>query len=151
MANGRRFAMKAPRFTDILVYIRRQPRWRLGLAAAALVFAGWFLLAGGAKSTNRAPTFVARRGQLDINVVESGSLQALESQEIKCEVRVGYQGTKILKIIEEGYLVTEDDVRTNKVLCELDSSDLQKQLMQQEIEFQSALASLTDAQQSYQI
>ena len=84
-------------------------------------------------------------------MLEGGSLQALESQEIKCEVRVGYQGTKILKIVEEGYLVTEDDVKTNKVLCELDSSDLQKQIIEQEIQYQSALASLTDAQQNYEI
>src|SRR5260221_706909 len=88
---------------------------------------------------------------LDITVLEGGSMQALESQEIKCEVRVGYQGTKILKIVDEGYLVSEDDVKTNKVLCELDSSDLQKQIVQQEISYQSALASLTDAQQNYEI
>src|SRR6185295_19737845 len=77
--------------------------------------------------------------------------QALESQEIKCEVRVGYQGTKILRIVEEGYLVTDDDVKTNKVLVELDSSELQKQIVQQEIQYQSAVASLTDAQQGYDI
>src|SRR5882724_6570999 len=76
-----------------------------------------------------------------------GSLQALESQEIKCEVRVGYQGTKILRIVDEGYFVTEDDVRTNKTLVELDSSDLQKQIVQQEILYQSADANLTDSQQ----
>jgi multidrug resistance efflux pump len=88
---------------------------------------------------------------LEINVLEGGSLQALESQEAKCEVRVGYQGTKILKIVEEGYQVTDDDVKTNKVLVELDSSDLQKQIVQQEIQYQSAVASLIDAQQGYEI
>src|SRR5204862_1586966 len=88
---------------------------------------------------------------LEINVLEGGSLQALESQEIKCEVRVGYQGTKILKIVEEGYSVTEDDVKTNKILVELDGSDLQKQLVQQDIQYQSAVANLTDAQQNYEI
>jgi RND family efflux transporter MFP subunit len=64
---------------------------------------------------------------------------------------VGYQGTKILKIVDEGYFVTEEDVRTNKVLCELDGSDLQKQIVQQEIQYQSALAALTDAEQGYEI
>ncbi|MEK7707023.1 MAG: efflux RND transporter periplasmic adaptor subunit [Verrucomicrobiota bacterium] len=93
----------------------------------------------------------SRRGPLEITVLEGGSLQALESQESKCEVRVGYQGTKILKIVEEGYLVTEEDVKTNKVLVELDSSELEKQIVQQEIQYQSALASLTDAQQNYEI
>ena len=68
------------------------------------------------QSSGNTPMFAARRGPLEITVLEGGSLQALESQEIKCEVRVGYQGTKILKIVEEGYFVTEDDVKTNKVL-----------------------------------
>ena len=53
--------------------------------------------------------------------------------------------------MEEGYLVTEEDVRTNKVLVELDSSELEKQIVQQEIQYQSALASLTDAQQNFEI
>src|SRR5207247_4721810 len=46
---------------------------------------------------------------------------------------------------------TEDDVKTNKVLVELDSSDLQKQIVQQEIQYQTAIASLTDAEQGYDI
>ena len=29
--------------------------------------------------------------------------------------RVGYQGTKILKIVEEGYLVTDEDVPSEKL------------------------------------
>src|SRR6476659_1790622 len=98
--------MKKP--GNLITFIRRQPRWRLGLVLV--------LLAGS--SNARAATFTAKRGPLDITVLEGGSLQALESQEIKCEVRVGYQGTKILRIVDEGYFVTEDDVRTNKTLVE---------------------------------
>ena len=69
-------------------------------------------------------------------------MRAVESQEVKCEVRVGYQGLKILKIVDEGYEVTEDDIKTNKVLVELDSSDLQKQITQQDIQYESAAAAL---------
>jgi len=131
-------------------FIRRQPRWRFIAAAIVLVLAIlWF--SRGTKSAANLPTFTARRGPLDVTVMEGGSLKALESQEVKCEVRVGYQGTKILKIVPEGYFVTDEDVRTNKVLCELDSSDLQNRLVQQEIQYQSALASLADAEQNYQI
>lgn len=139
------------KLNNLLRYIRRQPRWRLIVLAVVLGCAGlwWFKSAG--KSAGAAATFAVRRGPLDITVLEGGSLQALESQEIKCEVRVGYQGTKILKIVEEGYFVTAEDVKTNKVLCELDSSDLQKQIVQQEIQYQSAAASLTDAEQNYEI
>lgn len=140
-----------PKLNNAITFVRRQPRWRLVVALlVVVVLGGWWWKSGG-KSTSSALTFVARRGPLEITVLEGGSLQALESQEIKCEVRVGYQGTKILRIVEEGYLVTEEDVRTNKVLCELDSSELQKQIVQQEIQYQSAAASLTDAEQNYEI
>lgn len=131
-------------------FIRNQPPWRIGGVILVIVL-GFYLFKGGGRSADNAATFTARRGPLDISVLEGGSLQALESQEIKCEVRVGYQGTKILKIVDEGYQVTEDDVKTNKVLVELDSSEIEKQVVQQEIQFQSAAASLTDAQQNYEI
>ena len=139
------------KLSNLVGFIRRQPNWRLMLALVIVVAGVWFVWKRGTASAGRAPTFTARRGPLEITVNEGGSLQALESQEIKCEVRVGYQGTKILKIVEEGYFVTEDDLKTNKVLVELDSSELEKQIAQQEIQYQSALASVTDAQQNYEI
>src|SRR5438094_893418 len=139
-----------PNSTKILTFIKTQSRWRIAGVVLILMLAGIWFRSGG-KSAAGGASFVARRGPLAISVLEGGSIQALESQEIKCEVRVGYQGTKILKIVEEGYQVTEDDVKTNKVLVELDSSDLQKQIIQQEIQYQSAVASLTDAQQGYEI
>jgi RND family efflux transporter MFP subunit len=134
-----------------LAWFRRQPRLRqagfLLLAVALLGLAVRY----SRPALEPGASFAARRGPLEITVLEGGSIQALESQEIKCEVRVGYQGTKILKLVEEGYLVTEDDVKNGKVLVELDSSDLEKQLLQQEIQYQSALANFTEAQQNYQI
>jgi HlyD family secretion protein len=140
------------KLNKIVIFIRRQPRWRQIVAVAAIVLVGWWWwLHGGGGSAAKMPTFTARRGALEINVLEGGSLQALESQEVKCEVRVGNQGTKILKIVEEGYLVSEDDVKNGKVLVELDSSDLEKQIAQQEIQYQQAVASLIDAQQNYEI
>lgn len=137
--------------SKLFAFVSRQPKWRLVLAGSLLVGVAVAFYGGRTKSASKAPLFAARRGPLEITVLEGGSLQALESQEIKCEVRVGYQGTKILKIVEEGYQVLEDDVKTNKVLVELDSSDLQKQIVQQEIQYQSAVASLIDAQQNYEI
>jgi hypothetical protein len=65
--------------------IARQPKWRLVVAAVILVAAGFFLFSGPGKSSTRAALFAARRGPLEITVLEGGSLQALESQEIKCE------------------------------------------------------------------
>src|SRR2546427_7065698 len=98
-----------PNSTKILTFIKTQSRWRIAGVVLILALAGiWFK--GGGKSAAGGATFVARRGPLAISVLEGGSIQALESQEIKCEVRVGYQGTKILKIVEEGYQVTEDEI-----------------------------------------
>lgn len=139
------------KLSNLMQFLRRQPRWRLFAGAGALAaVAALFLATGGAKA-GRSPTFSARRGPLEITVLEGGSLQALESQEFKCEVRVGYQGTKILKLVEEGYLVSEEDVKNGKVLVELDGSELQKQITQQEMAVQSAVAGLIDAQQNYEI
>jgi HlyD family secretion protein len=135
----------------ILVFIRKQPRWRLIVAGVILFIGVIWMFSGGDNTAANSPTFAARRGPLDVTVLEGGSLQALESQELKCEVRVGYQGVKILRIVEEGYFVTDEDVRNRKILVELDSSEIQKQIVQQEIQYQSALASLTDAEQNYEI
>ncbi|MDB6056673.1 MAG: Efflux transporter, family, subunit [Verrucomicrobiales bacterium] len=134
---------------------RKRKPWlgRVAIVVLALLVIGGliaWLKPGHGKASETASATV-RRGSLDITVLEGGSVQALESQEIKCEVRVGYQGTKILKLIEEGYQVSEEDVRTNKVLVELDSTELEKQMVQQEISYQSAAAALTDAQQGYDI
>ncbi len=137
-------------FRRILNFLKRQPRWRLGAVAVACIgFALW--LRSGEKVVADGATFTARRGPLQITVLEGGTMQALDSQELKCEVRVGFQGSKILKIVDEGYFVTEEDVKEGRVLVELDSSELQKQLLQQEIVFQNATAALTDAQQAYDI
>lgn len=123
--------------------------WLRGALVVGVVGAIWLFTRAG-KTPDIGATFVARRGPLEITVLEGGSVEALESQDVKCEVR-GYQGVKILKIVEEGYQVTEDDVRTNKVLVELDSSELKKQITQHDITFESTLATLIDARQAYDI
>ncbi len=134
----------------LLEFLTKQSRGRI-VAVVAALGAAVFFWSRRPEVTNEGATFAARRGPLQITVLEGGSMQAVDSQEIKCEVRVGFQGTKILKLIEEGYLVTDEDVKTNKVLVELDSSEIQKLMVQQEIQFQAAGAALTDAQQGYDI
>lgn len=134
-------------------------RWRKPLVAAVvavLVLGGglglMFRLFAGPGSSNltASPTFTAKRGNLDITVLEGGSVEALESQEIRSEVK-GYQGTKILAIVEEGYRVTEEDVANKKILVELDSSELDDKLKNQLIQIESTAASLIEAQKSYEI
>lgn len=128
---------------------RSAPRWTYVTALILLAALGWWLFRGGTATEERV-TFEARRGPLTISVIQGGSIEALESQEIRSEVR-GYQGTKILRIVEEGYLVTEEDVRTNKVLVELDSSELKQRLLTQESEQESRFSTMTESRQAYEI
>jgi multidrug resistance efflux pump len=137
--------------TEILAWFKGRPLWRWIAAGAIVVIVSAFWWHNGGSKSAETASFTARRGPLNITVLEGGSIRAVDSQEVKCEVRVGYQGIKILKIVEEGYEVTGDDIRTNKVLVELDSSDLQKQIVQEDIQYESAAANLTDAQQNYEI
>ena len=95
-------------------------------------------------------TFEVRRGPLNIKVLEGGNVEALESQEIKSQVK-GWQGVKILYIIEEGYSVTQEDVENKKKLVELDGSELQEKLTTSEISFRGTQASLTEAEKGYDI
>jgi HlyD family secretion protein len=127
---------------------RTRPRWQV--VVGVLVVAG---IAWSGLRPSQAPsdslTFTVKRGPLDIDVLVGGSVEALESQELMCEVR-GEQ-VKIVKIVDEGYQVTEDDVKSKKVLVELDSSKLKQNLVSHEITFEGTKAALTEAQQSYEI
>jgi len=127
----------------------RLPWWTYGLAILLVGLPGYRLFRGNGGSAQQV-TFEARRGPLTISVIEGGSIEALESQEIRSEVR-GYQGTKILRIVEEGYQVTEEDVQTNKVLVELDSSELRQRLTTQETELESRFSAMIEARQAYEI
>lgn len=136
-------------YRKIVEAIRRRSRWALAAVVLALT-AGLIWLRSGHHHEDAGATFVAWRGPLEIAVLDGGSIESEEKGEIKCEVKGG-QGVKILKIVEEGYQVTDDDVKTNRVLVELDSADIRSKITQQEISFGSTAASLIDAEQTYDI
>ena len=121
--------------------------WKGGAAAGILLLAAvWWTRSG--ESTISATTAPVRRGPLEIAVVEGGEVTSREAQEIRSEV----QGrTTILSIIEEGYTVTADDIANGLILVELDSSELEDNLTQQEITYENALASLTEAREQHEI
>ncbi len=105
---------------------------------------GW----GGTEEASSSPVYEVRRGDLRIEVVESGEIKARNPVEITC----GVEGsTTIVSIVAEGSLITADDVAAGKVIVEFDSSELKERLAQQEISFYSAEATLTEAQKSYEI
>ncbi len=115
-----------------------------------VLLVGWLIRRGGGDADGESLSFTVRQGNLPITVVEGGSIEALESQEIRSEIK-GYQGTKILSIVDEGYLVTEEDLENKKILVELDSSEIRQKIVTQEIQFQSTVASLTEARNARDI
>lgn len=140
--------MATPKANEIRPRRRRFGR-RLAMILLAMIIAGSYWMLRGEKIVNRTgTTFTVKRGPMDITVLEGGSIEARESQEIKSEV----QGqTKILSIIEEGYSVTPEDVEKGLVLVELDSKELLDQQTEQELQYQNAKAGFTEAQTEYEI
>ncbi len=123
--------------------------WAISLVLiVAALGGGYYLFGSGGTGSQAGTTFAAVRGPLEITVLEGGNIEALESQEVKCEV----QGqTKILSIIEEGYLITEEDVEKELVLVELDSKELVDRQTEQELQYKNAKASFTEAKEQYGI
>ncbi len=108
------------------------------------------LLTGSGDDDVAALTFAAQQGDLDITVLEGGALEALQSQEIRSQVK-GREGVKILSIVEEGYRVTPDDVTAGKILVELDTDALIDERLNQEIALETAEASYIEQKAEYEI
>lgn len=135
-----------PKMTERLPFRITSTYWKIGGALACLLLILlWF---GRSADVSADLTFAVRRGPLQISVLEGGSIEARQAQEIRSEIK---GSTKILSIVEEGYLVTEEDVRNKKVLVELDSSELKDRITSQEIQLQSTQATLTEAINAYDI
>jgi len=117
---------------------------------AVVVVLLFSLLGGSGDSAVETLSFTARRGDLDITVLEGGALEALQSQEIRSQVK-GRDGVKILSIVEEGYRVTPDDVAAGKVLVELDTDALIDERLNQEIAVETAEASYIEQKAQYEI
>jgi multidrug resistance efflux pump len=118
------------------------------ISVAALSVAGWWLTSGGESETHQVPTFMVQRGPLEINVLQGGEIRALQNTDVKSEIEIP---TKILSLIPEGYLITEEDVKEGKVLIELDSNDLKAKIQAHEIEFQTTVSAYIDADEGREI
>lgn len=117
-----------------------------GLGLLAVV--GWWSLAGGGATAEKVPTRIVQRGPLEISVLQGGEIRALHNNEVKSEIEIP---TKILSLIPEGYLITEEDVKDGKVLIELDSTDLKTKIETHEIDFQTTVSNYIDADENREI
>lgn len=106
--------------------------------------------AGDTKKGDELPVAVAQKGDLVIDVLEGGNIQALNFLEFRNEVKLP-NGIKILEIIEEGYYVTEEDVAKGKVLVRLDQSELEEAIVDHDVQFQQTDALYAEAKQNIEI
>lgn len=134
--------------------LAKRLRWALILVAVvAVVAVGGFALMGRRSgrlggSNPETATFTVRRDNLPITVTENGDIKAINTKDIKSKVE---GKTTIISIVDEGTIITPNDVNSGMVLVELDSSDIEQKLTQQEVQFLSSEASFTDANESLDI
>lgn len=120
-----------------------------GLGVLLLVGSGvaWRMSASSSEMVN-VPTFQVQQGDLQINVLQGGEIRALRNEEMRSEIEIN---TKIISLIPEGYLVTEKDVQQQKVLVELDNSELKNRIQDNDILFQTTVASYIEADEAREI
>lgn len=123
-------------------------RWVVLIVIIAAGVAVWQWARPAAQDNRFAASFTAKKGDLEITVVEGGSLEAQEKVEVKSEVE---GQTKILSLVEEGYFVTPEDVESMKVLVELDATEIRERQTQQELQYQNAYAAHAQAREAYSI
>ncbi len=121
----------------------------MAIAAAAVVLAGWMRKpAAGDLGTGRA-TFTARTDELIITVTETGNIKAQQSTDIMCDV--GGRGMEIESIVAEGTVITQEDVDSGKILCQLNSSELEDYCSREKTELSQDQASYLQAQEAHLI
>jgi len=118
------------------------------IGSLALSAVAWMTLSGDDEKNQEVPTFTAQLGPLQVDVLQGGEIRALQNYEVKSEIEVP---TKIISIIPEGYLISEDDIKDGKVLVELDSSELKARIQDHEIDFQTTVATYIDADEGREI
>jgi len=133
---------------------KRRRGWAVVLLIAAGVTVSVLLAATREVVSDdvNADTVTVRRGVLTITVTEGGSIRAHNSIQYKCQVerRRGVEVT-ILNIVPAGTYVTQEDVDNGMVLVELDSSSLEDQLQEEEMELASDQENYTAAKEAYDI
>ncbi len=121
-------------------------------AVGLIGLAVWSLTRGGeAKgSADALPVASVQKGDMVIDVLEGGNIQALNYLEVRNEVKAS-AGIKILEIVDEGYMVTEEDVANQKVLVRLNTSQLEEEIVDHDVNFQQTEAAYAEANQNIEI
>ena len=131
--------------------IFKKPKKKLWLIGGVTVLTAamiaWWMVPGEGEAVD-VPTFQVQQGDLQINVLQGGEIRALRNEEMKSEIETS---TKIISLIPEGYLVTEKDVQQQKVLVELDNSEIKTRIQDHDIQFQTTVAAYIEADENREI
>jgi HlyD family secretion protein len=117
------------------------------IVVTVFVMSGWMRSTSSADTGFTGGTFTVRQDDLVITVTESGNIQAKESTDIMCEVEG--RGVEIASIVPEGTVITTQDVKNGRILCQLNAAELQDTYNREQIEFSAAKAAYTQAQEAY--
>jgi HlyD family secretion protein len=133
---------------------RKKRRWSIA-ATGLIILAGVLLLLIAANKSSSAASnqsslnaVAIQRGDLVVRVTESGSIKARNPIDLKSEVE---GRVTIISIVPEGTYVTQQNIDEGLVLCELDSGELDEDLVQRRISFANAEASYLQATEAYAI
>lgn len=122
----------------------------IAFALIAVVLGFTHYWPGSGNSSSNIELYSVKRGDLNISVVENGSIKPVKSVTIKAPRLTEYQ-VSIVNIVPEGTYITPEDVNNGMVLVELDASNSREQLPQREIDVASAEASFAEAKENYDI
>jgi len=141
--------------------VARRPRkkkrpWILILLVIAILGASGLMaermLRPRSDASGEGGTIAAQKGKLMVTVTASGTIRAHNSIQYKCQVeRRGGAEVTILKIVDPGTYITQEDVDNGKVLIELDASALEDRLIQEEMKLSNEREGVTAATESYGI
>jgi HlyD family secretion protein len=148
VANGAPLSIPAP---SRLPRQRRRGKllWLLFLATGIVVVAGvglayavWFR---GPQVRPDLVTYKVEYKDLQLKIVERGSLEAGKTYDVKCDVKTGSRGApKIKWVVDNGAYVKKDDL-----LVDIDDSYLQEQAQAKKIDRDKAEADKVAAEQTY--
>jgi HlyD family secretion protein len=117
----------------------------VGVLAAAI---GWIPFMGSSDTPAVRATYTVQRRDLTISVTEPGEIQARSYTDYVCEVE---GTTTIVDIVPEGTRITPEDVAADRVIVQLDTSELEEDYTQQKILYAEAEADYTEAHEALEI
>jgi len=132
---------------------RRGKALRTSLAVVLLIIAaslGYGLLAEGkrAGSDEAVPTAEVKRGDLTVTVEERGAIYSMKPLEVQSEVE---GRNMLLEIVDEGTILTQEDVDEGRIIIKLDSSSLEETISDWRIEVFQAEAAYVQAKENHDI